>query len=62
LRTPSQVPVGAEDEDSTSSYRFPLLETFESPPHECNKRLNFEIHLNTVYDISLIFVYHMCVN
>jgi hypothetical protein len=25
------VPVGAEDEDSTSSYRFPLLETFESP-------------------------------
>jgi hypothetical protein len=23
--------VGAEDEDSTSSYRFPLLETFESP-------------------------------
>jgi hypothetical protein len=31
LRTPSQVPVGAEDEDSTSSYRFPLLETFESP-------------------------------
>jgi hypothetical protein len=31
LRTPSQVPVGAEDEDSMSSYRFPLLETFESP-------------------------------
>jgi hypothetical protein len=25
------VPVGAEDEDSTSSYHFPLLETFESP-------------------------------
>jgi hypothetical protein len=25
------VPVGAEDEDSTSSYRFLLLETFESP-------------------------------
>jgi hypothetical protein len=53
LRTPSQVPVGAEDEDSTSSYRFPLLETFESP-HECNKWLNSEIRLNTVNDISLI--------
>jgi hypothetical protein len=25
------VPVGAEDEDSSSSYRFLLLETFESP-------------------------------
>jgi hypothetical protein len=23
--------VGVEDEDSMSSYRFPLLETFESP-------------------------------
>jgi hypothetical protein len=28
---PSQVPVGAEDEDSMSSYHFPLFETFESP-------------------------------
>jgi hypothetical protein len=28
---PSQVPVGAEDKDSSSSYRFPMLETFESP-------------------------------
>jgi hypothetical protein len=25
------VPVGAEDEDLTNSYRFPLFETFESP-------------------------------
>jgi hypothetical protein len=31
LRSPSQVPVGAEDEDSSSSFRFPLFETFESP-------------------------------
>jgi hypothetical protein len=29
--SPSQVPVGAEDEDSLSSYRFPLLKTFVSP-------------------------------
>jgi hypothetical protein len=29
--SPSQVPVGAEDEDSLSSYRFPLLKTFMSP-------------------------------
>jgi hypothetical protein len=29
-RSPSQLPVVAEDEDSSSSYRFPLLETFVS--------------------------------
>jgi hypothetical protein len=33
-----------------------------SLPHECNKWLNSEIRLNTVNDISLIFVYHMCEN
>jgi hypothetical protein len=30
MRSPSQVPVGAEDEDSSSSYRFPMLKTFVS--------------------------------
>jgi hypothetical protein len=30
MRLPSQVPVEAEDEDSSCSYRFPMLETFMS--------------------------------
>jgi hypothetical protein len=29
--SPSQVPVEAEDEDSSCSYHFPMLKTFMSP-------------------------------
>jgi hypothetical protein len=31
MRLPSQVLVEAEDEDSSCSYRFPILKTFVSP-------------------------------
>jgi hypothetical protein len=31
MRFPSQVSVEAEDEDSSCSYRFPMLKTFVSP-------------------------------
>jgi hypothetical protein len=51
--SPSQVSVEAKDEQSSCSYRFPLLRP-SCLPYECKKMLNLILRLNTIYDITLI--------